>query len=150
MYTIYLENRATGEKESYYLKLQKKPTRLTKYSFLPVGTGNVEYTEIFQGQLEGTFFQLDAGGKETGEIGFTPLITDYNVYLSGAIEAVTFDKYSVATAASSYAMRLKVNGEILYESEYSTNWAGFVAQAEEELPISLKEGINNISLEIFD
>ncbi len=149
-YTIQLTTE-DGTRESYYLQLKKQDVRMEKYSFIPMfGTSEAAYTEDFNGEEEGTWFQLDEDGKENGKTGFNRQVTDYRIYVGSFVDGISFDVKSAdfGTYFSGWHTCLSVNDELIYDSQKTVNWATMYTRMESAgiLPLKLTEGENKITL----
>ncbi len=154
-YGIYLD---TGEKtEVYYLNLTKESPLLKKFSYFPMfGTAGADPAETINGQIEGTLFQVNADGKETGELGFNQQITEYNVYVGSSIDGINFDKNSVDWGRTErhtfygHKGKISVDGEVIANNgSYSSGWSSLFSSLKEKLPIQLKDGKTDIELTLY-
>ena len=147
---------AEGRKEMYYLQLTKNDVRPEKYSFIPMfGTGKATYTEKFNGAEEGTWFQLDEKGQETGKTGFDSQVTDYRIYVGSAVDGISFNRNSGAFGnlsgqAVRWIVNLTLNNREIIDTGSAITWGAFYRELNnaKALPLPLAEGENTISLKL--
>jgi len=110
-----------GEKvEYYFLELKKNSNAMATITF----TGSNAFKEIINGEVEGTVFQLDAEGKETGEIGPAEGVHNYNVYLGMTQSEIKMGGFSgIAGNGNDIVVTLKVDGVTKVELKNPSNFS---------------------------
>ena len=114
--TIYFTIRlnANGGRSEYELRFAK-PAATLGLSKCGFAGGNQAYNaeNIYNGQPEGTMFQVNSTGKETGETGFDANWYEYNIHVTEKIQNLKSNGYAGIKLLSSSMVQVKVNDKVL-------------------------------------
>ena len=114
--TIYFTIRlnANGGRSEYELRFAK-PAATLGLSKCGFAGGNLAYNaeNIYNGQPEGTMFQVNSTGKETGETGFDANWYEYNIHVTEKIQNLKSNGYAGIKLLSSSMVQVTVNGKVL-------------------------------------
>ena len=114
--TIYFTIRlnANGGRSEYELRFAK-PAATLGLSKCGFAGGNQAYNaeNIYNGQPEGTMFQVNSTGKETGETGFDANWYEYNIHVTEKIQNLKSNGYTSIKLLSSSMVQVKVNDKVL-------------------------------------
>ena len=114
--TIYFTIRlnANGGRSEYELRFAK-PAATLGLSKCGFAGGNQAYNaeNIYNGQPEGTMFQVNSTGKETGETGFDANWYEYNIHVTEKIQNLKSNGYAGIKLLSSSMVQVTVNGKVL-------------------------------------
>ena len=114
--TIYFTIRlnANGGRSEYELRFAK-PAATLGLSKCGFAGGNLAYNaeNIYNGQPEGTMFQVNSTGKETGETGFDANWYEYNIHVTEKIQNLKSNGYAGIKLLSSSMVQVKVNDKVL-------------------------------------
>ena len=114
--TIYFTIRlnANGGRSEYELRFAK-PAATLGLSKCGFAGGNQAYNaeNIYNGQPEGTMFQVNSTGKETGETGFDANWYEYNIHVTEKIQNLKSNGRTSIKLLSSSMVQVTVNGKEL-------------------------------------
>lgn len=88
-YEYYIKLQNGNIRESYLLIITKKEASFGVEKAQFIG-GNVEFSSdnVYNGEPEGTYFQVGADGKETGKTGYHAGAYNYNIYVNNRVTSV--------------------------------------------------------------
>lgn len=141
-YNYYIKLKNGDLRESYLLAVKKAATDFGMQDGNFIGSSrdyNKDY--IYNGQPEGTYFQLDAEGKETGKTGFHASVHDYNIYVSSTLASIKADTAGFGFVGGSASTRLNfiltMDGQeeplVKYTSAWATNLKPWLTQGVNKL-----------------
>ena len=114
--TIYftIQLNANGGRSEYELRFAK-PAATLGLSKCGFAGGNQAYNaeNIYNGQPEGTMFQVNSTGKETGETGFDANWYEYNIHVTEKIQNLKSNGATSIKLLSSSMVQVTVNGKVL-------------------------------------
>ena len=114
--TIYftIQLNANGGRSEYELRFAK-PAATLGLSKCGFAGGNRAYNaeNIYNGQPEGTMFQVNSTGKETGETGFDANWYEYNIHVTEKIQNLKSNGRTSIKLLSSSMVQVTVNGKEL-------------------------------------
>ena len=114
--TIYftIQLNANGGRSEYELRFAK-PAATLGLSKCGFAGGNWAYNaeNIYNGQPEGTMFQVNSTGKETGETGFDANWYEYNIHVTEKIQNLKSNGRTSIKLLSSSMVQVTVNGKEL-------------------------------------
>ena len=129
--TIYFTIRlnANGGRSEYELRFAK-PAATLGLSKCGFAGGNQAYNaeNIYNGQPEGTMFQVNSTGKETGETGFDANWYEYNIHVTEKIQNLKSNGYAGIKLLSSSMVQVKVNDKVLLEPKKAMTGTALASQ----------------------